>query len=185
MYGSLYIIDYIILHFSLLEIGVFLALVIACFLYLKRNKNKVKDFTLYYSTSLVWFTLDKIYSGFYYFGSSIDMSNITDIDLRIIAYLSPRIKKFLKNRKSWKSERLTPHLTIYYPLETALVSVLIRFMGVLLLFLIILIIGVSALCSLYNYYFFSLIFKIIFKKVIFFIILVSMFVHINKVYSHF
>jgi hypothetical protein len=80
---------------------------------------------------------------------------------------------------------ITPHLTIYYPLETALVSVLIRFMGVLALFLLILLLGISLISSLYSNIYFFLIIKLILKICLIFILVGSLIYHIYKVYSHY
>lgn len=94
-----------------------------------------------------------------------------------------------KNKESKKISNkdmvITPHLTIYYPLETALVSVLIRFMGVLALFLLVLLLGISLISSLYSYIYFFLIIKLILKICLIFILVGSLIFHIYKVYSHY
>lgn len=167
-----YILDKFLTYYTLKGIGVFIALIFACIFIYRKKKKKTKR------SKYIFLVL--FFNG-------------------IIGELKSEWskKKELKKKDEIMSKKkesinvlnkymiITPHLTIYYPLETALVSVLIRFMGVLALLLLVLLLGMSLISSIYSYIYYFLIVKLILKICLIFILVGSLIFHIYKVYTHF
>ena len=81
-----------------------------------------------------------------------------------------------------KTKEITPNLTLYYPLQSSILSVSIRFMGTLLLILFFFCINFFSILSIYNI---NLKIIIIFMLIIIYIIILTAIYHLLNSLSHF
>ena len=103
---------------------------------------------------------------------------IVFIFLCIFFFIIIEVFVFFIGNFSFNKNLIASHLTLYYPLSSSLISVSIRFMGLLLLII-------------YTFFFFKLFFSIFFSiiffkflKIFFFVSLISFFKHSYDSMSH-
>lgn len=121
-------------------------------------------------------------SKFIYYPFSLITDFLSFLIINFINFIKKVYKKTKKNNIKKNQKKITPNLTLYYPLPTSILSVSIRFMGTILLILIFFCISFFLLLTIYQINFKILI--LVFTIILY--IIISCFVYHNlESLSHF